>query len=312
MATAQNGKIGVEKVKEFAPDVVICDLVMPEMDGIEAITEIRTFTDVPILVLSASSSNSTLVFDAMEAGATDFLEKPQGGATKVRDVNYELAEKVNALAGAPVGKGLKKGKSVTNQHIFAKKLPYDVILIGSSTGGPTAVEEVLKRLPGNLPVPVVIAQHMPKNFIQPFANRLNTITPIEVIVAKENDRVLPNKIYICDGDANTEIVKRGLSFRFGFNHEKYDDFNNPSVTCLFDSGAEIYGSRCIAIMLTGMGKDGAVGMKKIHDAGGFCIAQEASTCVVNGMPGAAVKIGAVNHQVKLKDISAFVVSSLSD
>lgn len=312
MSTANNGKIGVEKFKEFNPDVVITDLVMPDYDGIYAIEEIRKDSQVPIMVLSAANSNSTMVFDAMEAGATDFMEKPQGGATKVRDVDYELVGAIKKLAKVNVNAGGSKGKSITNQHIFAARLPYDAIVIGSSTGGPSAVEEVLKRLPGNLPLPVVIAQHMPKNFIEPFAKRLNSVTPLEVKVAKIGDRMRPNTIYVCGGAENTELEKLGGTVKFKSNTEKYPDFNNPSVTCLFDSAAIVYGKRTIAIMLTGMGKDGATGMKEINDKGGFTIAQEASTCVVNGMPGAAVKIGAVKHQVKLKDIATFVVSVLSD
>lgn len=312
MATANNGKDGAQKVKEFSPDVVVTDLVMPDYDGIYAIDEIRKDSSVPIMVLSAANSNSTMVFDAMAAGATDFMEKPQGGATKVRDVDYELVARLKKLVKTSTGVGSIAGKAVTNQHVFATKLLYDIIVIGSSTGGPSAVEEVLKKLPGNLPIPVVIAQHMPANFIQPFATRLNSVTPLEVIVAKPGDRLRGRKIYICGGETNTELQGVGAFTKFKANNNHYPDFNNPSVTCLFDATADLYGKKAIAIMLTGMGKDGATGMKKIHDKGGFCIAQEASTCVVNGMPGAAVKIGAVNHQIKLKDIAAFVVSSLSD
>lgn len=311
MATATNGKEGAEKVSEFNPDVVITDLVMPDYDGIYAIEEIRKQSNVPIMVLSAANSNSTMVFDAMQAGATDFMEKPQGGATKVRDVDYKLVDTIKSLVGATVSGGAK-GKSITNQHNFAKILPYDVIVIGSSTGGPSAVEAVLKKLPGNLPVPVVIAQHMPKNFIAPFAKRLDTVTPITVKVAQEGERLRAGNIYVLGGESNTELEKVAGLVKFKSNFDRYSDFNNPSVTCLFDAASEIYGKKTIAIMLTGMGKDGSTGMKKIHDKGGFTIAQEASTCVVNGMPGAAVKIGAVKYQVKLKDIGAFVVSVLSD
>lgn len=312
MATANNGEEGAIKVDEFNPDVVITDLVMPDYDGIYAIKEIRKTSRVPIMVLSAANSSSSMVFDAMQAGATDFMEKPQGGATKVREMDYKLTDAVKKLAKAKLGASGSVGKSVTNSHVFASKLPYDAIVIGSSTGGPSAVEEVLKKLPGNLPVPVVIAQHMPKNFIGPFAKRLNTITPLEVTVAEYGERLKPSKIYVCGGDANTELESSGSNVKFKSNSDHYHEFNNPSVTCLFDAAAAVYGKRCIAVMLTGMGKDGATGMLKIKEKGGFTIAQEASTCVVNGMPGAAVKIGAATHQVKLKDIAAFMVSVLSD
>lgn len=312
MATANNGDEGVKKVKEFNPDVVITDLVMADYDGVYAITEIRKSSSVPILVLSAADSKSTLVFDAMNAGATDFMEKPQGGASKVRNVDYELVGTVKKLAKVKVGNSGATSKSVTNAHNFAKVLPYDMIVIGSSTGGPSAVEEVLKRLPGNLPVPVIIAQHMPKNFIAPFAKRLNTITPLEVRVAKMGERARAGNIYIAPGENNTELTKVAGLVSFKKNTDHYKDFNNPSVTCLFDSASDIYGKKCISIMLTGMGKDGATGMKKIFDKGGYCIAQEKSTCVVFGMPGAAVEIGAVTQQIKLKDIATFVVSCLSD
>jgi two-component system chemotaxis response regulator CheB len=312
IATANNGKEGVEKVLELKPHVVITDLVMPDYDGIYAIKEIRKNSRVPIMVLSAANSNSTMVFDAMNAGATDFMEKPKGGISTVRNVDYELLSTVKQLANLKLGKSIVGSKSITNQHVFAKRLPYNAIVIGSSTGGPTAVEEVLKKLPVNLPIPIIIAQHMPKNFIAPFAKRLNTITPLNVIVAEMGTRVRAGNVYIAGGETNTEVEKTGAIITFKANNAHYKDFNNPSVTCLFDSAAEVYGSKCISIMLTGMGKDGATGMKKIFDKGGFCIAQEKSTCVVFGMPGSAVAAGAVTQQIKLRDIGVFVVGCLSD
>ena len=312
LATANNGKEGVEKVLKHKPDVVITDLIMPEYDGIYAITEIRKESKVPIMVLSASSGDSTLVFDAMEAGATEFMEKPKGGISKVRQVDYELVKSIKKLSKVKIRSIISKSKSVTNNHSFAKRLAYEVIVIGSSTGGPSAVEEVFKRTPENLPSSIVVAQHMPKNFIVAFAKRLNGITPLNVEVAEYGTRLRAGNVYIAGGEYNTEFEKNRGLVSFLANEDYYKDFNNPSVTCLFDSAAEVYGSKVISVMLTGMGKDGATGMKKIFDKGGYCIAQEESTCVVFGMPGAAVALGAVTQQIKLKDIGVFVVGCLSD
>lgn len=188
IATAKNGKEGADMALDLKPDLVITDLVMPDFDGIYAITEIRKISQVPILVLSAANKNSTMIFDAMNAGATDFLEKPKGGIGKVRNVDYELLTTIKQLALIKVSKSVLGSKSINVEHKFAKKTSYDVIVIGSSTGGPSAVEEVLKKLPINLPIPIIIAQHMPKNFIAPFARRLNTITPLNVVVAKIGEK----------------------------------------------------------------------------------------------------------------------------
>lgn len=308
---AANGKEGLELVVKTKPDVVITDLMMPEYDGLFAIRNIMRRCPCPIMVLSgAGDESSQVVFEAMQAGAVDFLEKPQQrGSGGVRAVDKKLVAMVKTISKAKVNAAsVLTTKQNSELHSFGTNLPYDILAIGASTGGPGAIEEVVRKLPGNFPVPVVLAQHMPASFITSFANRINTLTPLKVKVAIEGENIRPGTIYIAPGTANMELQKIGANVKVKFNNRTYTDFNNPSVNCLFESVAKIYKSRTISVILTGMGKDGARGMKELKDAGGYTIAQDKNSCVVYGMPGSAVEMGGVTQSVKLSDISSFVVS----
>ena len=308
---AGNGKDGVEMVEKTRPHVVITDLMMPEYDGLYAIRNIMRKNPMPIMVLSgAGDESSQVVFEAMQAGACDFLEKPQQkGAGGVRGVDKELIAMVKAISKTKVNaaKVLTTNQN-TKLHSFGTSLPYDVFAIGASTGGPGAIEEVVRKLPGNFPVPVVLAQHMPASFITSFAARINTLTPLNVKVAEEGETLRPGNIYIAPGTANMEVQKVAGKVIVTLNNRTYTDFNNPSVNCLFESVANVYKNKSISVILTGMGKDGARGMKMMKDAGGYTIAQDKNSCVVYGMPAAAVEMGGVTQSVRLVDISSFVVS----
>lgn len=312
---ARDGKEAAEKCCLLKPDVVIMDMLMGEYDGIMGVKLIMEKCPTPIIILSAlGSTDMEPIMQALKLGAIDYHHKPDRSSKDIKENDDELINKVKAASNVKLTEYIKNTKDIKEniyQHTFSGNLNYDVIVIGSSTGGPTAVESVLTRLPGNLSVPVLIAQHMPENFVPSFAARLDQLTPLNVSMAKKDDILEPGKVLIAPGSRNM-IVRQNENGKVvcDFTAKRYKEFNFPSITGLMLSVAEVYGKRAIGIVLTGMGKDGAEGLKAIIDGGGYTIAQSKETCVVYGMPKEAVEIGAVKKVVPLNEIGQFVVSCL--
>ena len=313
-ATARNGKEGFEKTKAMQPDVVITDMVMPEYDGLYAVKQIMKEVPTPIILLSSLEKTNPQIFDALGAGAMDFVDKPRRNDSKGFRLSAALLRKLVKSAAMIDANTLIAESTKTNasQHSFSGELNYDVIVIGASTGGPGAVELIVKNLPGNLSIPVVIAQHMPERFLLSFAERLNSYTPLRVKMAQAGDRPQGGVVYVAPGKKNLMIVrdtKRG-GVNFGFTRRKFREFNEPSVDCLFSSAATVFGDKVIGVLLSGMGRDGAVGMADILNAGGYTVAQDEASSVVFGMPKHARATGVVKQVVSLKDLPGFLVSCL--
>lgn len=312
VGAAHNGKEGLEKTLSLQPDVVISDMVMPGFDGLYAVKSIMEKRPTPIILLSSLERENTQVFEALEAGAFDFIDKPKGDIKEgIKSANYHLTDLVRAAAGSNISKQAKgKNKKNSHFHSFHEDLQYHILVIGASTGGPGAIESILKQLPANLAIPVVIAQHMPGSFIDSFAQRLNQMCSLEVKVAEKNEVLEPGIVYLAPGHSNMKLEKNLLngSTQVLFSSASFKEFNNPSIDCLMESVAKNYGRRSLGVILTGMGKDGALGLKAIKDAGGLTIAQDEESCVVYGMPKAAFDIGASTHIVKLKEIPGFIIS----
>lgn len=310
---AKDGKEAFEMCKFHKPDVVLLDMNMGEYDGIYGVKKIMESCPTPIIILSAlGNTDMSSVMEALSLGAVDYLNKPVNNATNIREVGAPLIEKVKEAAQIHLKKHIHVQPIINvNPHSFTEQLNYDVIVIGSSTGGPTAVETVIKNLPGNLTIPVLIAQHMPSNFVPSFATRLDALTPLEVAMARKDDVVEKGKILIAPGSRNIIVKRENNKVVIDYTIQRYKDFNFPSVTGLMLSVAEVYGNRCIGVILTGMGRDGSEGMKAIKDAGGYTIAQNEESCVVYGMPRAAVEGGFIKQIVPLNEIGSFLVSCLS-
>jgi two-component system, chemotaxis family, protein-glutamate methylesterase/glutaminase len=313
VGAAENGKEAFEKTQELKPDVVLLDLTMKEYDGLYAVKHIMETCPTPIIILSGmGNTNLDPVFEAINAGAYDFLNKPQNASGKLRDIGSQLITKIKEAAKADRTKLAKKdGRSNSELHTFDAHLSYDIVVIGSSTGGTGALEDLLKRLPSNFPLPVVIAQHMPPSFVLSFAKRLDETLPLHITVANKGDEVKKGVVYLMPGDCNTIIKDNVRSIRFDTTEETFPEFNFPSVDALMLSVANTYKERVIAVILTGMGKDGAIGMKALFDKNAFTIAQDEKTCVVYGMPKAAIERGAIKQVLPLHEIPNFVVSCLS-
>ncbi|MDP2387405.1 MAG: chemotaxis-specific protein-glutamate methyltransferase CheB [Bacteroidota bacterium] len=312
---ARDGKEAAEKCCSLKPDVVVMDMLMGEYDGIMGVEMIMKKCPTPIVILSAlGTTDMDPIMQALKLGAIDYHHKPNRSSGDIKNNDELLIKKVMNAAQVSMKELLKVSprlKENSNQHTFSENLNYDVIVIGSSTGGPTALETLITRLPGNLSVPVVVAQHMPENFVPSFANRLDQLTPLSVAMAKKDDELQAGKILIAPGSRNM-IVRQNANGKVvcDFTSKRYKEYNFPSVTGLMESVAELFGARAIGVILTGMGKDGAEGMKAIKDKGGYTIAQSKETCVVYGMPREAVDIGAIKSVVPLDEIGPFIVSCL--
>ncbi|WP_375581074.1 chemotaxis-specific protein-glutamate methyltransferase CheB [Marivirga tractuosa] len=311
LGTAKNGKEGVEKARLLEPDVIISDMIMPDFDGVYLVEHIMKEIPTPVILLSSLEKNDGLVFDALQKGAFDFLDKPKDDITNsIKAKNYPLTALVKAAAESKIKKiEVKENK---NSHAFHGTAAYTAIVIGASTGGPGAIENLLKQLPNNLILPVIIAQHMPDSFIQSFAKRLDILTELKVKVAESGEEIRPGYIYLAPGHANMRLRKNpntgGVVVHF--TDKVFTEFNNPSIDCLMESAAEVYGDRMIGLILTGMGKDGTEGLKKIKAKGGITIAQDEDTSVVYGMPKSAFDSGATDRLVPLDQMGGYLVSCL--
>jgi two-component system, chemotaxis family, protein-glutamate methylesterase/glutaminase len=316
LGTAENGKEAYEKVLHLKPDVLLLDVVMPEYDGLYAIDCIMKNCPIPIVLLSsAANSQSDKVFAALSNGAFDFLEKPKGTfGSRIRDIEGLVISKIKSAANANASRLSKKPTSFNNfAHTFEEKIAYDIVVIGSSTGGTTPIEEILKKLPSNFPIPIVIAQHMPGEFVESFATRLNDLVPLKVKVAEEAEEILGGTVYIAPGTTNS-LLRREVSkgkVRLKFTEKKFEEYNNPSVDCLFASAEETYKEKVLAIILSGMGKDGTSGIGKLHKAKAHTIAQDERSCVVFGMPKSAIDKGFINKIIPMYEMGGYLVSCLS-
>jgi len=314
IGSAVDGKDAAIKARELNPDVVVLDMNMGEYDGLYAVKKIMKENPLPILILSGvGNTNLEPIFDALKFGAVDYINKPIKGNGKMRQMNLALISKIKSVARAkPKANKIPVPKLKNSDHTFDSKSKYKVIVIGASTGGPSAIEEVITALPANINVPVIVCQHMPANFIRPFVDRLNDLSPLNVVVGTKSMIPRPGMVIISPGDANMIVTsgKASKLNKIGFCPEVYREYNNPSINALMLSVAKSYGAGAIGVILTGMGKDGMKGLKEIKESGGYTIAQDAATSVIYGMPRAAVENNATCKTLGIREIGNFLVNSL--
>jgi two-component system chemotaxis response regulator CheB len=312
VGVANNGREGLQMALNLKPDVVITDMVMPDYDGMYVVNSVMEQCPAPIILLSSLEKTDARIFDALRFGAFEFIDKPTD-IHRQQESQYKLLDLIKQASRTDVGrlKARQQAKRNTSAHSFDEG-QYEIIVIGASTGGPSAVEYLITNLPANLQLPVVVAQHMPARFLETFSQRLNECSPLPVRLARKGEMLKGGHVYLAPGDANMRIEKSHLTGlpMVVLTETQYKEYNHPSVDCLFESAAAKYGSRCIGVILTGMGRDGSVGLKKIRDAGGYTLAQDEASCVVYGMPKAAWESGAVRQMVTLKQIPGFIVSCL--
>ena len=314
IATARDGEDGIRKVTELRPDVVTLDIEMPRLDGLHALGYIMSEIPTPVVMISAfTQKGAEATFRALEYGAVDFVSKPSGPISRdIRIVGKELVAKVKVAAAVDINK-LKfiQPKKIFGRHLKIKprKIVPDVklIAIGASTGGPRALEEILPQLDPNIHAGLLIVQHMPRGFTETFASRLNRESKIDVKQGESGDRIEEGKALIAPGDYHM-TVKREISGEktagtISLNQKPPVYGLRPTVDAMMLSAAEVYEDKTIGVILTGMGSDGARGMKAIKENKGKTIAQDKDTCVVYGMPKAAVEEGVVDKVVPLDKIA---------
>jgi len=312
VGTAVNGLEAIQQVNALRPDIVLLDLNMADYDGLYAIQGIMKERPTPILILSSvGNTDLQTVFEALKHGAVDYINKPDRNKSKMRELQQELIQKIKSTSRAKPKPVLSEKTTV---KIVNRKRPrksnYDLVAIGASTGGPTAIERVICSLPEDFDIPILVCQHMPKVFIPQFVQRLGTLTPLQVVTATKGMSPKPGVVMFCPGHANLILVKEGNEVKVDFTDEVYREYNNPSINAMMLSAAKVYGNRMVGVLLTGMGKDGVLGMKAICEAGGKTIAQNKESSVIYGMPKAASEAGAVEAILDIKDIGNYLVNNL--
>jgi two-component system chemotaxis response regulator CheB len=291
---AVDGFDSVEKVKQLNPDVITMDIEMPNMDGISAVKKIREIKSTPILMFSTlTHDGAKATFDALDAGATDFLPKRfEDIAAEKADAIKILCERVVSISKKSAntkGTKIKIPEAVKNVSSGTTCKGFQLAAIGASTGGPAAVEKVLKGLPGNYPLPILLTQHMPASFTGAFAERLDKVSAINVKEAEDGDQLQAGHAYIAPGGKQMHLEKEGRKYVIKIRDAAADTIYKPSVDITFNSIAEAYQGRVLAIVMTGMGNDGCRGAKLLREKGATVWAQDEASCVVYGMPMAIVK-----------------------
>jgi len=310
---AANGEEGLRKTVDLRPDLITLDLEMPGMDGFTLLRIIMNACPTPVIVVSAQNEDER-VFKAMELGAVDFVAKPgRVISEQLLEIREELQQKVSNVFNLNL-QGLKVRTRVTPQedNLPVRRVArlrkggqqnYELIAIGSSTGGPPALQKILSQLPGTLPFAVLISQHMPAGFTKAFAERLNRMLPFNVREAMDGEIIYPNTVLIAPGGMNMVAVQLKdqviVRIKTPSKEEKYI----PSVNVMLSSVAKSYANRALAVILTGMGNDGSLGIRKIKESGGGVLAESEESSVVFGMPREAIATGVVDKIVHLDQMA---------
>jgi len=340
IATASNGQEGVEKALALKPDVITMDYEMPVMDGVTAVRNIMSQCPTPVLMFSSLTyEGARITFDALEAGAVDFLSKQFDAIAaseaklhkiltdRICDVAAAGKKKAPVLSAAPV---VRKTPTINASDLLNKRTVraeppqsvaviktnnksvhhVEVVMIGTSTGGPAALQTIFKQIPANFSKPIVIVQHMPGSFTKAFAERLNKISALTVSEAQNGDRLKPGHVYVAPGGMQLMIDRRnGGSIHIHESDERIS--YRPSVDIALASAAKHYGRNALAIILTGMGSDGKEGALLLKQVGGTIWAQDEASCVIYGMPMAVVKAGLVESILPLDDIGPKIYEEAS-
>jgi two-component system chemotaxis response regulator CheB len=332
IGTAANGLLAQAKIDQLKPDAVTMDIEMPQMNGIEAVKELRKrHPRLPVIMFSTlSAAGASATLEALAAGATDYVTKPSNVgsiAESIAAVREQLVPKIHALAGRarpagppprpltartaparPVAPAGRPGPAAARPARRRPQGKIDIIAIGCSTGGPDALTKVLTGLPTDLPVPIVVTQHMPPVFTRMFAERLDRSTPLTVVEAADGMEVTAGTAYIAPGDRHLLVHRRGVAIVVQLSGAPPENSCRPAVDVMYRSVAALYGGSALAAVLTGMGHDGRGGAKVLRDAGAEVLAQDEQTSVVWGMPGAVVGAGLADQVLPLDQIAACLLA----
>lgn len=307
IGTASNGQEAVEMVERLRPDLVTMDVHMPKMDGLEATERIMAYTPTPILVVSSSVHGEGMgrAFDALAIGALEVIKKPEPRDwAALEAIGRDIIRRVKILARVRVITHIRGRRSPVHRtpepsHPVVRRGAVQLVAVGSSTGGPSALLSVLGRLPSSFPLPIVIAQHIAEGFVPGLAAWLDAGSQIKVAAAENGKPVKPGVAYLAATGSNMEIDGSVMRFTKPLAGQLYI----PSADTLFESVARSYGPHALGVLLTGMGVDGARGLKRMHDLGAPTICQDEATSTVWGMPKAAIDVGAASVVLAVNDIA---------
>jgi len=322
VGTAANGRIALSKLPQLNPDLVTLDVEMPELSGLETLPLLRqAYPRLPVIMFSTlTERGAAATLEALSLGASDYVAKPanvgsvQAGMNSVKE---QLIPKIKALV--PQATPSLPDRSVSSLTSPPKRTlpkeraftPVEVLVIGSSTGGPQALATIFSSLPANFPVPILITQHMAPMFTKHLAARLTQVGSNRVIESQGDEILQPGMAYVAPGDFHLEIRRRGPNVVTRIHQGPRENSCRPAVDVLFRSAAETFGNSCLALVLTGMGQDGLVGARHVVDAGGTVLAQDEATSVVWGMPRAVTIAGLVSQNFPITEIADAVTRRVS-
>ncbi len=308
--TASSGALALAKIPQLNPDVITLDIEMPGLNGIQTLVEIRKlYPKLPVIMFSTlTERGAAITLEALSLGASDYATKPsnsQSLAEAMGEVRQELVAKIICLANrvsytVPTPAPPSQGRKLGAQRI-------DILAIGTSTGGPNALGEVIPQLPEDFPVPVVVVQHMPPLFTRLLAERLNSRSPLSVREGEAGETLEPGQVWIARGDYHMTVAREGTRVALNLNQAPPENSCRPAVDVLFRSVARIYGPNALALVMTGMGSDGTRGAMHVREAGGGILVQDEASSVVWGMPGAVVAAGLADKICPLQEISHEIV-----
>ena len=314
VGTAPDPFVARDKIVRLKPDVLTLDIEMPRMDGLTFLRKLMKHHPMPVVVLSSlAPEGSENALQALRLGAVEVMSKP-GGPYSVEEVVFQLKDKIKAAALADVRR-LATTAGGEGQEEELPPLPplrttVKIVAIGASTGGTEAIRRIIRRFPAGGP-PTLIVQHMPEMFTRSFASGLDSISEMDVREARDGDHLRPGLALLAPGNKHMVLRRSGARYYVRVKDGPMVHHQRPSVDVLFHSVARYAGPNAVGVILTGMGEDGAEGLKAMHDAGAFTIAQDRDTCVVYGMPRAAVELGAVDLQLPLDAIPEAVFRALT-
>lgn len=314
VANARDGVDCLEKLNVVKPDVITLDVEMPRKNGIDTLKEIMSIRPTPVIMLSSlTQEGAQITLQALSLGCIDCVGKPSGHISlKLDEIGHEIIEKVVVASTAKLRKsvGVPTVQSPPVLAVFSSKKK-EIVVIGASTGGPVALQQVLSSLPGNFPVPIAVVQHMPLNFTNSFAKRLDSISQLQVVEGYDGLEFRQGMVVIAPSGRHMLLSKKmNGSVACSFSDAPPVLFVKPAANLLFVSAADEFESGAVGVILTGMGKDGADGAVALHRKGGRVIAESQETCVVYGMPKAAVEAGVVDQLLPLRDIPNAIIKSV--
>jgi len=309
VGTARDGREALDLVEQLKPDVITCDLNMPELDGVGFVREQMKRQPVPIVIMSIANETAEAALTALDAGAVDFVQKPTALASeKIYSVSAQLIEKVKAAGSISLAKisgptAVETTSTVQARNVLGTHV-VDLVVLGVSTGGPQALKRLIPQLPADFPVPVVMVMHMPVGYTEVYAAKLNELSALEVREAAEGDSLKPGLVFLAPAGRHLTFKKdSGGTVVVHLDKRPYDTLHRPSVDVMFQSAAETYRNRVLGVVMTGMGSDGKEGAAWIKSQGGLVFTEAESSCVVYGMPSVVVEAGLSDKSFALDELA---------